>query len=150
MILNWDRTKPFTIDMIVGSSHIDGYGHVSNHFYITWMTDCMFAHSADVGLSEEICVEMNRGMAVKEMNVSLQASAYEGDHLIIGNWIIASDGKLRASRQFQVMNSKTGSTLARAKMEFVCTNLETGRPVKMPKVFAEKYAVESKICSNNI
>ena len=145
MILSWDRTKPFTIDMIVGSRHIDGYGHVSNHFYITWMTDCMFAHSADVGLSEEICVEMNRGMAVKEVKVNLQASAYEGDHLIIGNWIIASDSKLRASRQFQVINSGTGSTLVRAKMEFVCTNLETGRPVKMPKIFAKKYAVESEV-----
>ena len=145
MILSWDRTKPFTIDMIVGSRHIDGYGHVSNHFYIAWMTDCMFSHSADVGLSEEVCVEMNRGMAVKEVKVNLQASAYEGDHLIIGNWIIASDSKLRASRQFQVINSGTGSTLVRAKMEFVCTNLETGRPVKMPKIFAKKYAVESEV-----
>jgi acyl-CoA thioester hydrolase len=88
---------------------------------------------------------MNRGMAVKEVKVNLQASAYEGDHLIIGNWIIASDSKLRASRQFQVINSGTGSTLVRAKMEFVCTNLETGRPVKMPKIFAKKYAVESEI-----
>ena len=64
MILSWDRTKPFTIDMILGSSHIDGYGHVSNHFYISWITDCMFSHSEDVGLSEKIRVEMNRGMAV--------------------------------------------------------------------------------------
>ena len=147
MILNWDRTKPFTIDITVGSSHIDGYGHVSNHFFGAWMTDCMFSHSAYVGISEKICVGINRGMAVREMNVNLQAPAYEGDHLIIGNWIIASDTKLRASRQFQVINSGTGNTLVRAKMEFVCTNLKTGRPVKMPKIFAEKYAVESEILS---
>ena len=32
---NWDRTNPFIIDAAVRSDRIDGYGHVSNHFYIS-------------------------------------------------------------------------------------------------------------------
>ena len=145
MILNWDRTNPFTIDTIVRSDRIDGYGHVSNHFYIAWMTDCMFAHSAVVGLTDEICVEMKRGMAVKEMRTVFLGSAYEGDKLVIGNWIISSDGKLRASRQFQILNIVSGDTLVRAQMDFVCTNLENGRPIRMPKIFVERYCVESDV-----
>ena len=88
MFLNWDRTNPFTIEVIVKSDRIDGYGHVSNHFYIQWMTDCMFAHSAAVGLDAEACSEMERGMAVREMEADFIAPAYKGNKLSIGNWII--------------------------------------------------------------
>jgi len=145
MTMDWDRTNPFTIDAIVRSDRIDGYGHVSNHFYIAWMTDCMFAHSAAVGLTDEICEDMKRGMAVREMRVDFLGSAYEGDKLVIGNWITSSDGKLRASRQFQILDSVSGDTLVRAQMDFVCTNLENGKPVKMPKIFIERYCVESAV-----
>ena len=144
MNLNWDRTKPFTIDVIVEPDRIDGYGHVSNHFYIAWMTDCMFAHSAAVGLDDEACNRMARGMAVRDMRAEFIASAYEGDKLSVGNWIIFSDRKLRASRRFQIINRDSGKTLARAEMDFICTNLETGRPVRMPKVFQEKYIIDSE------
>ena len=144
MILNWDRTNPFTINVIVEPDRIDGYGHVSNHFYIAWMTDCMFAHSAAVGLNDEACVKIARGMAVRDLRAEFIASAYEGDNLSIGNWIIFSDQKLRASRKFQIINSDNGKTLARAEMDFICTNLETGRPVRMPRVFQERYIIESK------
>ena len=144
MILNWDRTNPFTIDVIVKPDRIDGYGHVSNHFYLAWMTDCMFAHSASVGLDDYTCASMERGMAVKDMRAEFIAPAYDGDKLIVGNWIIFSDRKLRASRRFQIINSYNGNTIARAEMDFICTNLENGRPVRMPKIFKERYVVDSE------
>ena len=141
---NWDRTNPFIIDAAVRSDRIDGYGHVSNHFYISWMTDCMFAHSAAVGLSDEICVELQRGMAVKDIKAELSGSAYKNDNLKIANWIIFNDGRLRASRAFQIINGGTGKTLVRAEMKFVCINLVSGKPVKMPEIFKAKYCVESE------
>ena len=144
MVFNLDRTNPFTINAIVDLDRIDGYGHVSNHFYIAWMTDCMFAHSAAVGLNDVVCMEMKRGMAVREIRAEFLGSAYKGDRLVIANWIISSDEKLRASRQFQIVNNDNGDTLVRAEMDFVCTNLESGKPVKMPRIFVEKYRVESE------
>ena len=139
----WDRTNPFIIDVTVGSDRIDGYGHVSNHFYLAWMTDCMFAHSAAVGLPDDICMEMQRGMAVKEIRADLLGPSYDGDKLKVANWIVANDGKLRASRFFQIVSCASRKTLVRAEMDFVCTNLSNGRPVKMPPIFAEKYCIES-------
>ena len=139
----WDRTNPFIIDVTVGSDRIDGYGHVSNHFYIAWMTDCMFAHSAAVGLPDNICMEMQRGMAVKQIRADLLGPSYDGDKLKVANWIVANDGKLRASRFFQIVSCASRKTLVRAEMDFVCTNLSNGRPVKMPPIFAEKYCIES-------
>ena len=138
-----DRTNPFIIDVTVDSDRIDGYGHVSNHFYIAWMTDCMFAHSGAVGLPDDICTEMQRGMAVKQIRADLLGPSYKGDKLKVANWIIANDGKLRASRLFQIVNYTSGKTLVRAEMDFVCTNLSNGRPVKMPPIFVDKYCIES-------
>lgn len=140
----WDRTNPFIIDVTVGDDRIDGYGHVSNHFYIAWMTDCMFAHSAAVGLSDESCVDMERGMAVRQIRADLLGSAYLGDNLKVANWIIFNDEKLRASRAFQIINCDNGRTLVRAEMDFVCTNLANGRPAKMPEIFKQKYCVASE------
>ena len=139
----WDRTNPFIIDVTVGSDRIDGYGHVSNHFYLACMTDCMFAHSAAVGLPDDICMEMQRGMAVKQIRADLLGPSYDGDKLKVANWIVANDGKLRASRFFQIVSCASRKTLVRAEMDFVCTNLSNGRPVKMPPIFAEKYCIES-------
>ena len=104
----------------------------------------MFAHSASVGLDDSICASMARGMAVKDMRAEFISPAYEGDKLTVGNWIIYSDRKLRASRRFQIINSDSGNTIARAEMDFICTNLENGRPVKMPEIFKERYVVDSE------
>ena len=139
----WDRSSPFIIDVSVTSDRVDGYGHVSNFHFVQWMTDCAFAHSAAKGLPEESCMAMARGMAVRDIKVELLGSAYDGDKLQVANWISKSDGKLRATRQFQIVNIENGRTLVRAEVDFICTNLKTGRPVKMPPIFAEKYIVES-------
>jgi acyl-CoA thioester hydrolase len=139
----WDRTNPFVIEVEVTTECVDGYGHVSNHHFLRWMTECAFAHSDAVGLPASTCREMRRGMAVRDISVHLSGSAYKGDRLEVANWISKSDGRLRASRQFQIVNVASGKTLARGEVDFVCTNLDNGRPVKMPAIFATTYVVQS-------
>ena len=143
-VLAWDRTNPFVIDVTVTPENVDGYGHVSTHNYVQWMIDCAFDHSTAVGLPESRCKDMARGMAAVRFDVDLQGSAYAEDRLKVATWIINPDGKLRLSRQFQIINVDTGKTLARAVFDFVCTNLDTGRPARLPAVFVEGYCVESE------
>ena len=90
-------------------------------------------------------MELQRGMAVRDIRVELLGSAYAGDRLQVANWISRADGKLRASRQFQIVNVDSGKTLARGEFDFVCTNLASGRPVRMPPIFAERYIVEDQV-----
>lgn len=140
---DWDRTNPFVLDVAVTEDCVDGYGHVSTHHYIRWLIDCCFAHSAAVGLPDEKCQELQRGMAVHDMRVTLIASAYDGDKLKVANWIVRPDGKLRVSRQFQIVDAVSGKSMLRAEFDFICTNLSNGRPVRMPESFAAAYIVES-------
>ncbi len=142
--LSWDRSNPFTIDITATAANVDGYGHVSTHNYVQWMIDCAFAHSAALGLPEETCKQMGRGMAAIQFDVQLLGSAYEGDELQVATWIVEPDGKLRLGRQFQIINIASGRTLAKGKFKFVCTNLNTGKAARMPQIFKETYIVASE------
>ena len=135
----WDRSHPFILGIVATAEEVDGYGHVSTANYVSWMIDCAFAHSAAVGLDEATCREMARGMAAVKFDVTLLGSAYEGDPLAVATWIVRPDGKLRLSRQFQIIHRESGKTLARGDFDFVCTNLDNGRPVRLPALFIERY-----------
>ncbi|MCY4263830.1 MAG: thioesterase [Gammaproteobacteria bacterium] len=142
--LVWDRTNPFIIEVQAEARHMDGYGHVSTHNFVQWMIECAFAHSSALGLSEVSCRDMARGMVVIHFEVNLVGSAYEGNPLKVSTWISKSDGKLRLARHCQIIHAETGRTLARGDFDFVCTNLDNGRPVRMPPKFLETYVVNSQ------
>jgi acyl-CoA thioester hydrolase len=56
-------------------------------------------------------------------------------------WIVSTDGRLRVERRFQVRRIADGETLARARIDYVCINLDSGRAVRMPEIFARAYVV---------
>jgi acyl-CoA thioester hydrolase len=135
----WDHPDPFYIPVTVTEGDIDSYGHVNNVVYIRWLSECAWAHSAAVGLPEEICVALRRGMAVRSLHIDLLAPAYRGDGLLVANWVTANDGRLRATRTYQIVNPANDVTLLRGHIDYVCINLDTGRPVRMPPEFVERY-----------
>ena len=139
--LPWDHPGAFQIPVVVTPDQIDSYGHVNNVVYVQWLEDCAWAHSAEVGLPEETCIAMGRGMAVRSIHIGLLAAAYESDELCVGDWVSSNDQRLRATRIFQILNPRTGVTLLRGHIDYVCINLENGRPARMPSEFIEGYAV---------
>ena len=85
-------------------------------------------------------MNLRRGMAVRAIHVEFLAPAYEAEELLVGNWVSKKD-RLRATRQYQIINPKTGATLLRGQLDFVCVNLDTGRPTRMPEEFVNRYQV---------
>ena len=57
----------------------------------------------------------------------------------MGTWIVSWDVRLTMQRRFQVIRVGDGTTLLRATMRFVCIELSTGRPRRLPKEFIEGY-----------
>ena len=135
----WDLPEPFVIRLVAGPETIDSYGHVNNTVYLSWLEQCAWAHSAAVGLSEPKCLEIQRDMAVRTLQADYLAACYEGDEIEVANWLVANDGRLRATRRYQVINRTRGQVALRAEVLYVCMNLETGRPVRMPAEFLAAY-----------
>jgi acyl-CoA thioester hydrolase len=144
----WDLPDPFVIEVVAGPETIDSYGHVNNAVYLGWLEACAWAHSAALGFDEARCVELARGMAVRNLNLDYLAACYEGDEILVANWVVANDGKLRATRRFQLINRTRGQVAMRGEVLYVCMNLSTGRPVRMPAEFLEAYQPDTKLPSS--
>lgn len=138
--VGWDLADPFFIELTVPGDAIDSYGHVNNAIYLDWLTRCAWAHSAAAGYPEARCIEMGRGMAVRRLDLEYLAACYEGDRIRIANWLVDNDGRLRATRHFQVVNRTRNQVALRGRVDYVCMNLATGRPVRMPEAFVSAYA----------
>ena len=136
---DWDFPNPQVVTLGVVASDIDAYDHVNNSVYLSWFDRVAWSHSATLGISIEECIRMRRGMAAHRTEIDYQRAAVLGDRVVVGTWITSTDGKLRVERNFQVRRAPDGETLARARTDYVCINLDSGRAVRMPESFSKCY-----------
>jgi acyl-CoA thioester hydrolase len=135
----WDLPSPVVVRVDVQDGDIDAYGHVNNAVYVTWLDRAAWHHSALLGLPIESCVALDRGMAVVRTEIDYLRAAVRGDAVDVATWIVGGDGRLRAIRRFQARRASDGATLARARVEYACIQLSTGRPSRFPPEFRGRY-----------
>jgi len=132
------------IELDVRPEDIDAYQHVNNAVYLTWLDRAAWSHSAALGVPVEQCLALRRGMAAQRIEIEYLRAALAGDRVRTATWIASSDGRLRAERRFQVLRAADGQTLARARIDYVCINLDSGRATRMPDSFARAYVVSAR------
>lgn len=137
----WDFPSPHVVTLEVLAGDIDAYDHVNNSVYLAWLDRAAWSHSATLGLSLEQCVTLRRGMAAHRTEIDYLRAALLGDRVLVGTWIVSTDSKLRVERRFQVRRAADGETLARARTDYVCINLDSGRATRMPDGFQRAYVV---------
>jgi acyl-CoA thioester hydrolase len=137
--MSWDLANPFVIDIDVVAEDIDGLGHANNAVYVSWLERCAWRHSQYLGLDLAEYRRLDRAMAVLRHEIDYLASAYEGQALQMATWIVESDQRLKMDRRFQLLRPEDGVTLLRAKTTFVCIELSSGKPKRMPAEFVEGY-----------
>jgi acyl-CoA thioester hydrolase len=140
----FDFPAPHLIELAVTAEDIDAYDHVNNAVYLSWLDRVAWSHSASLGVPLEQCVALRRGMAAQRIEIDYLRAALRGDRIQAATWIVSADGRLRAERRFQVRRLADGATLARARIDYVCINLDSGRAVRMPELFARAYAVTAR------
>ena len=143
LVNSWDSPDPFVISVSAEENDIDSYQHVNNSVYVRWFDECAREHSRAVGIDTEDAGELGYGMAVRDSQITYHASAYQGEKILVGNWLTKCDGRLRATRQFQIVRESDGLTLARAELNYICIKIDSGKPSKMPALFRETYIVQA-------
>ncbi|SDU88622.1 acyl-CoA thioesterase [Pseudomonas mucidolens] len=139
--MGWDLATPFIIDLSVGPEDIDGLGHANNAVYVAWLERCAWRHSQRLGLDLTAYRRLDRAMAVVRHEIDYLAAGYEGDELQLATWIVDWDQRLKMTRRFQLLRPRDGSTLLRAQTTFVCIELSSGKPKRMPAEFIDGYGV---------
>jgi acyl-CoA thioester hydrolase len=137
----WDFANPHVVTLEVLAADIDAYDHVNNSVYLAWLDRAAWSHSATLGLNLPECVTLRRGMAAHRTEIDYLQAALLGDRVLVGTWIVSTDSKLRVERRFQIRREADGETLARARIDYVCINLDSGRAVRMPESFRKAYIV---------
>ncbi|HEY6482779.1 MAG TPA: thioesterase family protein [Steroidobacteraceae bacterium] len=142
----WDFPRPHWVTVQVTGADIDAYGHVNNSIYLSWLDCAAWSHSAALGVPLEHCLRLRRGMAAHRTEIDYLRAAVLDDEIQVATWITASDGKLRVERHFQLRRSAEGryETVARARTQYVCIHLDSGRAVRMPEVFSRAYGPPQK------
>jgi acyl-CoA thioester hydrolase len=138
---SFDFAQPHVIELQVSPEDIDEYQHVNNSVYLKWFDKVAWSHSAALGLPMHECIRMRRGMAALHTEIDYLLAAFRDDLLEVATWITKSDARLRVERRFQVRRRSDAATLARARTEYVCINLDSGRAVRMPDMFSSNYVV---------
>jgi acyl-CoA thioester hydrolase len=139
--VRFDHPAPHLVELAVQPADIDAYEHVNNAVYLTWLDRAAWSHSAALGVPLERCVALRRGMAAQRLEIEYLRAAVRDDVVQAATWIVSTDGRLRVERRFQVRRIADGETLARARIDYVCINLDSGRAVRMPEIFARAYLV---------
>jgi acyl-CoA thioester hydrolase len=138
----WDFPTPHVVTLEVRPADIDAYEHVNNSVYLAWLDRAAWSHSAALGISLDECVNtLRRGMAAHRTEIDYLRAAVSGDQVLVGTWIAETDQKLRIQRRFQVRRAADGETLARARTDYVCINLDSGRAARMPDLFQRSYVI---------
>ncbi len=140
----FEHASPHVIELEVEAQDIDAYDHVNNAVYLTWLDRAAWSHSAALGVPLEQALSVRRGMAALRTEIDFVRAALRGDRVRVATWIADSDGRLRVERRFQVVRAADGATLARARTEYVCINLDSGRAVRMPELFARAYVMTER------
>ncbi len=137
--MSWDLPNPFIIDIRVEAQDIDGLGHANNAVYVSWLERSAWRHSQSLGLDLVEYKRLDRAMAVLRHEIDYLASAYAGQALQLATWIVETDHRLKMDRRFQLIRPDDGLTLLRARTTFVCIELSSGKPKRMPAQFVEGY-----------
>ena len=110
---------------------LEGTGHAYNR--------STKAVGKELGLDLVEYRRLDRAMAVVRHEIDYLAAAYEGDELQLATWIVDWDQRLKMTRHFQLKRPSDNTTLLRAQTTFVCIELSTGKPKRMPAEFVEGY-----------
>lgn len=137
--MNWDLPSPYTDEIEVQASDIDGMGHANNACYVVWCEACAWKHSEELGLSVSDYQRLDRGVAIHKARYEYFLPSFEGERLIVGTWLTACDNKLRLERRFQVLNPRSGDTVLRGLWQLICVTLSSGKACRFPQEFIDIY-----------
>lgn len=138
-IADWDHPAPHVYRMTVGREAIDLMGHANNVEYLRWLEHVAWDHSNHLGLDWAAYQRLDRAMVARHTELEYLAPAFEGDHLEIGTWIVANDGRVSITRQYQLVRPADGRTLLRGRTQWVCVEISTGKARRMPPEFVDGY-----------
>ncbi len=138
----WDYAQPFVLQQRVADEHLDAMQHTNNVVYLSWIEMVAWAHSHALGLDFSDYQRLGAGIVARRHEIDYLAPTRRNDEIELATWIIARD-RLSLHRAYQFRRRGDGLTVLRARTHWVCVDMQTGRPRRMPEEFIVAYQVQA-------
>ena len=124
----------------VSSEQIDGLGHVNNVVYLQWVEQVAWQHSQQLGLDLVAYQRLDAAMVAREHRLTYKAACFLHDQLELRTWLADGD-LLNLYRHYQFVRLSDQRVVFEGVTRWVCIQLSTGRPMRMPIAFQQAYGV---------
>lgn len=138
---SWKVPSPFIERVVVSEADTDEMGHTNNVVYLGWLEQAAWAHSKSLGLTMDDYRRIGCGVVARRHELEYLLPTFLGEELLVGTWISANDGRLSTYRDYQIIRVRDGKTVLFGQTHWVCVDMTTGRPRRMPPEFLESYRV---------
>ena len=135
----WDVREPFIERVTVQPEHIDQFGHTNNVVYLGWLEQVAWSHSQTLGLGFADYERFGCGCVARRHELDYLAPTFAGDELLLATFIHENDGRLTMWRGYQIIRAADGKTVLRARTQWVCVDMKTGKPRRQPPEFVQAY-----------
>lgn len=142
--MNWDVLAPFVQPVTVKPADIDEFGHTNNVVYLSWLERLAWAHSASLGLAMDDYRRIGCGCVARRHELEYLAATFAGDELLAATWVAENDERLSMWRGYQIVRPKDRKTVLRGRTHWVCVDLKSGKPRRMPAEFVSAYRPAQK------
>lgn len=136
--ITWDYPNPHLLPLTVDDQHLDAMRHTNNVVYLAWVEQVAWHHSHQLGLSWDDYVRLGHGMVARRHELDYLAPTVAGDQLLLATWIISAD-RLSITRAYQFVRQSDHKTVFRGTTRWVCVDIESGRPRRLPAEFKRAY-----------
>lgn len=127
------------MNITVEAADLDELDLVNNAVYLRYVETVARAHADLLGIGGEVVLAMNRAFVVRRHEIDYHRPARLGEVLTLRTRIEKFQGA-RAVRVVQI--ERDGEVLVVARTEWTFIDLETLRPVRMPKEFQAHITIE--------
>lgn len=137
----WDVVSPFVETVTVERAHLDAFGHTNNVQYLRWLEQVAWNHSISLGLGFDAYERNGVGCVARRHELDYLAATFENDQLHVATWVAENDGRLSMWRGYQIIRTSDEKSVLRGRTHWVCVDMKSGRPRRMPAAYVEAYRV---------
>jgi len=128
----------FTMRRVVEWRDVDSVEHVNNAVYLSYMEESAIEQSASIRWPMQRMRDEGFGVVARKHQIEYRLQAELGDPLLVTTYL-SEPRRSSIIRNF-IVARPDGEVVARSRSLYLCVNLSTGMPMRIPKQVMEDFA----------
>jgi acyl-CoA thioester hydrolase len=122
---------------------IDGYGHVNNMVYLSWMQEAAMAASAAAGFDLARYAQLKRAWHIHQTEIEYLSPLTYGEAVAATTWVADCSG-VRSRRMYEFHRASNNELVARAHSDWAFIDTTTRRPAPIPPDLQSAFVPEDE------